>query len=103
MGDTYRDPIDHARTTRPHAGESLIDVMSWPGYLFVVVGVIAVFRCLVALGTGHDGRSLISGVIAIAATAVGLVWLKVERARIRRLENRWYDEHPDAYRQRPAS
>lgn len=71
MGDTFRDPIDHARTTRPHAGESLIDVMSWPGYLFMLVGVIAVFRCLVALGTGHEGRSLIGGAIAIAAITVG--------------------------------
>ncbi|ASW96003.1 protein UsfY [Mycobacterium intracellulare] len=103
MGDTFRDPIDHARTTRPHAGESLIDVMSWPGYLFMLVGVIAVFRCLVALGTGHETRSLIGGAIAIAAITVGLVWLKVERGRVRKLENRWYDEHPDAHRQRPAS
>ena len=27
MGDTYRDPVDHLRTTRPLAGESLIDVV----------------------------------------------------------------------------
>ncbi len=103
MGDTFRDPIDHARTTRAHAGESLIDVMSWPGYLFMFAGVIAIFRCLVALGTGHEGRSLISGGIAIAAVTVGLVWLKVEHRRVRKLENRWYDEHPEAFRQRPAS
>lgn len=40
MGDTYHDPVDHLRTTRPLAGESLIDVLHWPGYLLVVVGVI---------------------------------------------------------------
>lgn len=45
--------------------------MSWPGYLFMLVGVIAVFRCLVALGTGHETRSLIGGAIAIAAITVG--------------------------------
>ena len=38
MGDTYRDPVDHFRTTRPLAGESLIDVLHWPGYLLVVAG-----------------------------------------------------------------
>ena len=31
MGDTYRDPVDHVRTTRSHAGESMIDVLRWPG------------------------------------------------------------------------
>lgn len=36
MGDTYRDPVDHLRTTRPLAGESLIDVVHWPGYLLIV-------------------------------------------------------------------
>ncbi|VBA36331.1 hypothetical protein LAUMK13_01065 [Mycobacterium innocens] len=30
MGDTYRDPVDHLHTTRPLAGESLIDVLHWP-------------------------------------------------------------------------
>ncbi len=42
MGDTYHDPVDHLRTTRPLAGESLIDVLHWPGYLMVVAGVVAV-------------------------------------------------------------
>lgn len=42
VGDTYHDPVDHLRTTRPLAGESLIDVLHWPGYLMVVAGVVAV-------------------------------------------------------------
>ncbi|HEU0192241.1 MAG TPA: LapA family protein, partial [Mycobacterium sp.] len=35
MGDTFRDPVDHMRTTRPHAGRALIDVLSWPGYSLI--------------------------------------------------------------------
>jgi hypothetical protein len=103
MGDTFHDPVDHVRTTRSHAGESLIDVMSWPGYLLIVMGVIAIFRCLATLGTGHESRSVIAGVIAIVAVALGLVWLTVEHRRVRKVENRWLDEHPEARRQRPAS
>ena len=103
MGDTFHDPVDHARTTRSHAGESMIDVMSWPGYLLIVVSVIAVFRCLVAFGTGHSNQGMTIGVIAIVALTFGLVWVMVEHRRVRRIEDRWYDEHPDVLRQRPAS
>ena len=41
MGDTQHDPIDDFRTTRLHAGESMIDVYHWPGLFPVAVGVIA--------------------------------------------------------------
>ena len=103
MGDTFHDPVDHVRTTRSHAGESLIDVMSWPGFLSIVVGVIAVFRCLTAFARGHASLGVTTGVIAIVAVTFGLVWLTVEHRRVRRIENRWHDEHPEARRQRPAS
>lgn len=103
MGDTFHDPVDHMRTTRLHAGESLTDTLSWPGYLSLAVSVIAVFRCLVAFGTGHSDRGMIAAAIAILALTLGLAWLTVERRRVRRTEDRWYDEHPQARRQRPAS
>lgn len=103
MGDTYHDPVDHLRTTRPLAGESLIDVLHWPGYLMVVVGVIAVCGSLAAFGTGHQQEGMTAGVTAVVVTLVGLVWLAVEHRRVRRIFDRWYLEHPDASRQRPAS
>lgn len=103
MGDTYRDPIDHLRTTRPLAGESLIDVLHWPGYLLIVAGVIGGCASLAAFGSGHHNEGMTAGVTAIAITVVGLVWLAVEHRRIRRLCERWYSEHPEVIRQRPAS
>ena len=30
MKGAYRDPVDHARTTQPHAGESFIDTLWLP-------------------------------------------------------------------------
>jgi FtsH-binding integral membrane protein len=103
MGDTYRDPVDHVRTTRSHAGQSMIDVVSWPGYLLVVAGVIAVVASLTAFGTGHQSQGMATGVIAVAAMTFGLVWLAIEHRRVRRVEDRWHDAHPEVRRQRPAS
>jgi hypothetical protein len=103
MGDTYRDPVDHVRTTRSHAGESMIDVLRWPGYLLVVAGVIAVVGCLAAFGTGHQSQGMTTGVVAVGTMTFGLVWLAVEHRRVRRIEDRWYDAHPEVPRQRPAS
>lgn len=103
MGDTFRDPIDHLRTTRPLAGESLIDVLHWPGYLLIVAGVIGGCGSLAAFGSGHHNEGMTAGVTAIVITVVGLVWLALEHRRIRRLCDRWYTEHPEVHRQRPAS
>ncbi|BBX39917.1 protein UsfY [Mycobacterium simiae] len=103
MGDTYHDPVDHLRTTRPLAGESLIDVLHWPGYLMVVAGVIGVCGSLAAFGSGHQHEGMTVGVSGILVMVVGLVWLVVEHRRVRRIFNEWYLEHPDVSRQRPAS
>ncbi|WAC90555.1 protein UsfY [Mycobacterium sp. Aquia_213] len=103
MGDTYRDPVDHLRTTRPLAGESLIDVLHWPGYLMVVAGLVAVCGSLAAFGTGHQDEGMTAGVTAIVVTLAGLVWLAVEHRRVRRIFNRWYLDHPDVARQSPDS
>lgn len=103
MGDTYHDPVDHLRTTRPLAGESLIDVLLWPGYLLVVAGVIGACGSLAAFGSGHHHEGMTAGIVAIIATVLGLAWLAVEHRRIRRIADRWYAEHPEVHRQWPAS
>lgn len=102
MGDTYHDPVDHLRTTRTHAGESMIDVASWPGYLLVLLGVIATVGSLAAFGTGHGAQGMTTGVAAVLAVTLGLVWVAVEHRRVRRIAERWYDQHPDVRRQRPC-
>jgi hypothetical protein len=44
-----------------------------------------------------------AGIVGVIAAVLGLAWLTVEHRRIRRICDRWYTEHPDVYRQRPAS
>jgi hypothetical protein len=103
MGDTYHDPVDHLRTTRPLAGESLIDVLHWPGYLLVVAGVVGVCASLAAFGTGHQHQGMTAGVTAVLVTVAGLIWLAVEHRRIRGIFERWAADHPEVPRQWPES
>jgi hypothetical protein len=42
-------------------------------------------------------------VIAIFALVSGLVYLVFEHRRVRRIEERWHEAHPEVQRQRPAS
>lgn len=103
MGDTFHDPVDHLHTTRPLAGESLIDIVTWPGYLCIVAGVIACVGSLTAFGTGHDNQGMTAGVVAVVMAVVGLAWLGAEHRRVRKIADRWYAEHPEVRRQRLAS
>ncbi len=102
MGDTFDDPVDHERTTRSHAGESMTNVRSWPGHLLIFASVIATFRCLTALATGHSDRAMVVGAIAVLMLASGLAWVMLEYGRVRRVEDRWHLAHPHVPRQRPT-
>ncbi|HLS00297.1 LapA family protein [Mycolicibacillus parakoreensis] len=102
MGSTFHDPIDHARTTREFAGESLIDVLNWPGYALVAIGLVGFAGSLTAFGTGHTGQGLTVGIVGFAVLAVGLIWVIAEHWRVRRIAERWYAGHPDAQRRPPS-
>lgn len=101
MGDTYHDPVDHLRTTRPLAGESLIDVVHWPGYSLVLAGIVGASGSVDAFGTGHQQAGITAGVIAVVAMVLGVLWVTVEHRRVRGIADRWYAEHPDVHRQPP--
>lgn len=58
---------------------------------------------LAAFATGHHHEGMTAGVTAVVAAVLGLIWLGLEHRRIRRLADRWYSEHPEVLRQRPAS
>lgn len=100
MGDTFRDPVDHVRTTRPHAGRAMIDVMGWPGYSLLVVAMVAGMSCLAAFGTGHDRQGVEVAAFAVLAAALGAGWLLMEHRRIGRVNHQWHLAHPELHRQR---
>ncbi|UVO13086.1 LapA family protein [Mycobacterium sp. SVM_VP21] len=102
MGDTFHDPVDHVRTTRPHAGRAMIDVMGWPGYSLLVVGMVAGIGCLAAFGTGHDRQGVEVAIIAVLAAALGTVWLLVEHRRIGKVNHQWHLAHAEM-REQPST
>jgi hypothetical protein len=44
----HYDPVDHYRTTSPHAGETLKNVRAWPGLLLVAIAVVSIAAALAA-------------------------------------------------------
>ncbi|MDX1884127.1 protein UsfY [Mycolicibacterium sp. 120270] len=98
-----KDPVDHSRTTRPHAGETMKDTKEMPALIVIGVALVSFVGALAAHATNHHSTGIMLGSISAALLAVGLVWLAVEHRRVRGIEERWYAEHPEAYRQRPSS
>lgn len=97
------DPVDHSRTTRPYAGESMKDNKIMPGLVAIGLAVVAFVVCLAAFATQHHSVGWGFAVLALVAGLLGAGWLFVEHSRVHRIEERWYAEHPDADRQQPSS
>jgi membrane associated rhomboid family serine protease len=98
-----KDPVDHARTTRPHAGESMTDTKNMPALIVIGLALVSFVGSLAGFATGHHDTGLVFSSIAVAGFVIGLVWLAVEHRRVRNIEERWYAEHPQAKRQPPSS
>lgn len=102
MGDTFSDPVDHVRTTRPHAGRAVINVLGWPGYSLLVVSMLMAAGSLTAFGTGHESQGMAIAAMAVIAAAIGTAWLLVEHKRIGRLTHQWHLSHSGASRQQSS-
>lgn len=85
--------VDHARTTRQHAGESLKNGANALGLAGSALAVIALTVGLFAVATGH----LIGGAIALIAAVIlgGLsaAWLLRTHRKVRDAELRWHAAH----------
>jgi hypothetical protein len=103
MADTSPDPVDHARTTRQHAGESMKNGANAPGLALLAAGVIATVVCLAAMATGYTSVAVLAALIAILGYIAGAVWLTVAHRRVRAIEQRWLAEHPSVPQQPPTS
>lgn len=95
MKGAYRDPVDHARTTHQHAGESLIDTLWLPGLLAVAMSIVSIAGLSAAVG--YHRMELLSpiGLLTLALLITGFGLITAEHHRVNRVERRWNAEHPD--------
>lgn len=103
MGNKAADPVDHARTTRKHAGQNMKNTAAMPGIIAIGLAVPAFFIGLYALATSYVVVSVVALVVAAILAVGGLAWLARQRRRVRRVEAEFVREHPDADIQTPAS
>ncbi|GAS95264.1 UsfY protein [Mycolicibacterium canariasense] len=82
-----QDPLDHARTTRPHAGESMKDNKNFPALVLLGVALVAFVGCLAAFATAHTGTGTVLAAIAAVVFVVSMSWFAVEHRRVRRMED----------------
>jgi hypothetical protein len=103
MGDTSKDPVDHARTTRQHAGETMKNGVNAPGLILLAIAVVAMVVSLATFASGHSSVGVTAAVVAVVAAAVGGGWVYLVHMRVRRKEARWLAEHPQAHAEPPTS
>ncbi|OBC10523.1 UsfY protein [Mycobacterium sp. 852013-50091_SCH5140682] len=93
MGDTAKDPVDHARTTRPHAGETMKDTKNMPAIGLLFVAVVSFVACLAAFATSHSDVGTWLAVLTAVLFVACAVWFGVEHRRVRRNEVQWHGDH----------
>ena len=97
MKGAYRDPVDHARTTQPHAGESFIDTLWLPGLFLIALGVVGLAGIVAALAYNHHELLLMLGSLAAGLLIAGALLIMADHHRVQRVERQWLAEHPDRW------
>jgi hypothetical protein len=95
MKGAHRDPVDHSRTTQPHAGESFIDTLWLPGLILIMIGTVMIAAFVASTAYGRTDLSMGLGLIAGALVTAGAILIALEHHRVKRVEQRWKSEHPD--------
>lgn len=86
MGDTHHDPVDHYRTTQPHAGITMKDNLFWPGFILLAVAVAGMISTAAAAAYRHYEWLSTTVLIAALGTLAGALWFVVELRRIARID-----------------
>jgi hypothetical protein len=95
--------VDHARTTRQHAGESLKNGANVPGLAGSAAAVVALTVGLFAAATGHPAVGAIALIVAVALGALSAAWLVRAHRKVRDAELRWHAAYSDQPAPPPTS
>lgn len=103
MPDTSRDPVDHARTYRQHAGETMKAGVNAPGLIAVGIGVLSLVIGLFSFANGSTITAVVAVVVAVLLVAGGLAWLARTHHKVQQKQQDWHREHPEAHYEPPTS
>ncbi|HTY28093.1 MAG TPA: protein UsfY [Mycobacterium sp.] len=102
MKGAYRDPVDHSRTTQPHAGESFIDTLWLPGLVLIALGVLGIAGVVAALAYNHHEVLMMLISLTAGLLITGGLAITAEHHRVQRVERQWLSEHPDHWQNHHA-
>jgi hypothetical protein len=97
------DPVDHARTTRRHAGEALAHGANAPALAGSAVAVLALIGGLFALATGNVTAGSVAVIVAGVLGAASAAWLLHTHRKVRAAELAWHAENSDQPAPPPSS
>lgn len=103
MGNTAQDPVDHSRTARKYAGETMKNTRSVPGLLLSGLAVLALVIGLYLVAVGNSGGGLAAILLAVVLGAGGTAAILGAHRRVVRQERQWQARHPEAYPEPPTA
>lgn len=103
MPDNSVDPVDHARTTRQHAGETMKAGHNAPGLIGVALGVLSLVIGLYLLANAMTSGGVVAVVLAVVLIGGGLFWLNRMHHKVQLEQRDWHAKNPEAHYEPPTS
>jgi hypothetical protein len=97
------DPVDHERTFRQHAGETLIHGPHAPGVYGTIVAAGALIIGLFAFATGHLLAGSAAAILAVLLAVASAAWLLRTHRQVREAELAWHASNSDEPAPPPTS
>ncbi|MBV8789202.1 MAG: MnhB domain-containing protein [Mycobacterium sp.] len=97
------DPVDHARTTRQHAGETFTHGANAPGLAGAAIALVALMVGLFALATRHTTTGWAGVIVAVVVGVLSAAWLLRTHRKVRNAERAWHAANSDEPAPPPSS
>jgi hypothetical protein len=97
------DPVDHARTTRQHAGETFTYGANVPGLAGAAVALVALIIGLFASATKHASVGWAGVGVAVVLGVLSAAWLLRTHRKVRKAERAWHAANSDEPAPPPSS
>ncbi|AFM18867.1 hypothetical protein Mycch_4148 [Mycolicibacterium chubuense NBB4] len=103
MPDNSHDPVDHARTYRQHAGETVKAGANAPGLILTGLGVLTLAIGLFSFANGSRPAGVVGVILAVILIPSGLLWLALRHRKEQKKQLDWHRANPEAPYEPPTS